>query len=658
MDDESKQYTAFTLGIMGLYECESTPFGLCNAPPTFQRLMLNCLGELNLTYCLIYLDDVIIFSQTEEEHLERMHVVFNRFQEHGLKLKPSKCEVFKTEINYLAHHVSKRGALPSKKNLEAITQCPPPDTYTKVKSFVGLVGHYRRFIKRFTNITAPLYDLTSGENKDKKSELLDLPQEAREAFDRLKAACLQAPILAFSNFGKPFLLETDASGKGLGAVLSQKQSDGRYHPIAYASRIMTETEQRYHSNKQRVLALKWAVTEQFHEYLSPYGKNRKEFVVQTDNNPLTYIFSSVNLDAAGQRWVAQLASYNFALEYQKRKDNTVANFLSCLDDHRTLGEVQDYLNKIPYPGVKAVLDNAITPLTERAKQGVRPNPDNQKASQEVTVGVRPARLATTNITNWKLEQQEDPVLYQVVKHREASWETFKEALLKVTDRKAVSAYVKSKDQLIMKNGLLYRQSKQGQTQETVLQFVVPQIHRDVALDGFHRQAAHQGQSHSLSLMQEQFWWPGMARDLRNRIRKCGRCKKFEAAPPVAPLRPLACSGPGELLHVDFTSIEETVPLHEEPVIRNVMVMQDHFSKYMVAYVVKDQTARTAAETLRNGYFGLFGAPAYLVSDQGKAFTGHLISNLCELYGVQKLRTSPYHAQTNGQVERMNQTIII
>ena len=149
----------------------------------------------------------------------------------------------------------------------------------------------------------------------------------------------------------------------------------------------------------------------------------------------------------------------------------------------------------------------------------------------------------------------------------------------------------------------------------------------------------------------------MDRDLRNCIRKCDRCKKFEAAPPVAPLRPLACSGPGELLHVDFTSIEETVPLHEEPVIRNVMVMQDHFSKYVVAYVVKDQTARTATETLRNGYFGLFGAPTYLVSDQGKAFTGHLISNLCELYGVQKLRTLPYHAQTNGQVERMNQTII-
>ena len=149
----------------------------------------------------------------------------------------------------------------------------------------------------------------------------------------------------------------------------------------------------------------------------------------------------------------------------------------------------------------------------------------------------------------------------------------------------------------------------------------------------------------------------MTRDLKNCIKKCGRCRKYEAAPPSVPMKPLACSGPGELLHVDFTSIEETVPLKEDPVIHNVLVLQDHFSKYVVVYVVKDQTACTAAETLRNGYFGLFGAPAYLVSDQGKAFTGHVITHLCELYEVQKLRTLPYHAQTNGQVKRMNQTII-
>ena len=227
----------------------------------------------------------------------------------------------------------------------------------------------------------------------------------------------------------------------------------------------------------------------------------------------------------------------------------------------------------------------------------------------------------------------------------------------MTDQKATMDYVKSKEQLIMKNGLLYRQFKQGPIEETVFQFVVPQIHRSAALDGCYHEAVHRGQCHSLSLMQEQFWWPGMACDLRNRIKKCGHCRKFEAGLPITPLKPLTCSGPGELLHMDFISIKETVPLQQEPVIRNVMVMQDHFSKYVIAYVVKDQAAHTATKTLRSGYFGLFSAPAYLVSDQGKAFTGHLITNLCELHGIQKLRTLPYHAQTNGQVEWMNQTII-
>ena len=342
-------------------------------------------------------------------------MVFDCLQEHGLRLKPSKCKVFKPEINYLAHHVSQKGVLPSKKNLESIAQCLPPDTYTKVKSFVGLVGHYRCFIKGFAKIAVPLYDLTSGNNKDKKLEHVDLSTEALESFDHLKVACLQAPILACPNFDKPFLLETDTFGKGLGAVLSQKQADGWYHPIAYASLVMNKTEQRYHSNKQEFLALKWAVTEQFHEYLSPYGKNRNEFVVRTDNNPLTYIFSSANLDAAGQCWVACLASYNFSLEYQKGKDNTVANFLSQMNE-RLPKLVQEYLNKIPYPGVKAVLNNTIMPIEECAEQEVWLTPDRQGVCQEETVGARPARLATTNVTDRKQEQKEDPVLYQVVKH--------------------------------------------------------------------------------------------------------------------------------------------------------------------------------------------------------------------------------------------------
>ena len=216
------------------------------------------------------------------------------------------------------------------------------------------------------------------------------------------------------------------------------------------------------------------VTEQFHEYLSPYGKNRNKFVVCTNNSPLTYIFSSANLDAAGQHWVAHLASYNFSLEYQKLKDNTVANFLSQMNKCLPEGEVQEYLNKIPYPGVKAVLNNAITPIEEHAEQGVRPSPDCQDVCQEETVEARPARLATTNVTDWKLEKKEHPVLYQVVKHLRVPHEMFRAALHKVLDKNSKAAYVKVKEQLLIKNGLLYHKTWQGQANKIVFQFVVPQ----------------------------------------------------------------------------------------------------------------------------------------------------------------------------------------
>ena len=161
--------------------------------------------------------------------------------------------------------------------------------------------------------------------------------------------------------------------------------------------------------------------------ISPYGKNWNKFVVCTDNNPLTYIFSSTNLDAVGQRWVARLASYNFSLEYQKGKDNTVADFLSQMNEHLLEKEVQEYLNQILYPGVKAVLNNAIMPIE---------GPDCQGVPQEEMIVARPARLATTNVTNWKQEQKEDPILYQVAKHLRVPHETFKAALHKVLDKKS------------------------------------------------------------------------------------------------------------------------------------------------------------------------------------------------------------------------------
>ena len=179
----SQQYTAFMVGHLGFYEFTRMPFGLCNAPVTFQHLMQNTLGELNLTYCAIYLDDVIIFGRMEEEHLEHLCVVFKRFWEFNLKLKPSKCSFFQSEIVYLAHHISWRGILPSQENVWAMKEFLMLETYTQVCAFCGLVGHYRRFIKGFANIACPLYDMLG---KEVKMGLVDLPLKAWEAMGVLK----------------------------------------------------------------------------------------------------------------------------------------------------------------------------------------------------------------------------------------------------------------------------------------------------------------------------------------------------------------------------------------------------------------------------------------------------------------------------------------
>ena len=274
-----------------------------------------------------------------------------------------------------------------------------------------------------------------------------------------------------------------------------------------------------------------------------------------------------------------------------------------------------------------------------------------------TLTACPAQMTTLHVTDWKQAQKDDPALYVIVKNLRSPLNQFKDALKHVLDQKSIRAFVKARENLAMKNGLLYHKLHLKATGEDVWHFVVPKTHHSVALDGCHHEAAHQGQRRSFSLMQERFWWPGMACELKNHVKNCTRCKKFEGAPPIAKLKKLPCSSPGEILHIDYTSIEETVDLNEKPVIRNVLVMQDHFSKHVVAYVVKDQKARTAAKALRWGYFGLFRAPAYLVSDRGGTFTSKVVESLAKLYRVQKLRTSSYHAQTNGQVEQMNQTLI-
>ena len=325
LEEEAKPLTAFTMGPLGFWECEHMPFGLTNALATFQRLMEYCHGELHLNWCIIYLDDIIVFSQTPEEHVHRLRAVFNKLKAASLKLKPSKCDFFKIEIKYLGHVASKEGVSTDPDKIKFVTEWPQPTTVTEVRSFLGFVSYYRRFIPNFSKIVKPLNKLLhnlEGTPSQKKEFKVHWGPEQQEAFETLQRLCTESPILAYTDFKAPFILHTDASGDGLGAVLYQVQ-EGKQRVIAYACWSLTRSERNCPVHKLEFLALKWAITDKFHEYL--YGS---QFQVYTDNHPLTYVLIMAKLDATGHRWVAALSNYTFSIIYKPGQGHKDADALS------------------------------------------------------------------------------------------------------------------------------------------------------------------------------------------------------------------------------------------------------------------------------------------------------------------------------------------
>ena len=219
MSEESHQYTAFTVGSMGVYEFLRMPYGLCNVPVMFQHLMKNCLWELNLQFALIYLDDIIVYPRTQEDHLTHLQAVLDRFTHHGLKLKLLKCHFFRENITYLGHEVSAKGMLAGQEGIEKITNMGPPTTMTRIRKFIGAMGYFHSFIKNFCCIARPLDNLTCCENSKLKNHPITLTPTKLEAFETLQQKCMTAPVLAFTVLEKPFVLETNASGIGLGTIL-------------------------------------------------------------------------------------------------------------------------------------------------------------------------------------------------------------------------------------------------------------------------------------------------------------------------------------------------------------------------------------------------------------------------------------------------------
>ena len=224
------------------------PFGLKNAPATFQRMMDTALTGLINRYCFVYLDDIIIFGQSIEEHNKNLAIILQRLRELGLKIQPDKCEFLKPELEYLGHIVTAEGVKPNPKKIEAVKNFKIPTNPTKVKSFLGLSGYYRKFIRNFSKIAKPLTELT------KKDIPFHWTEKQQNALDTLKRKLCESPVLKYPDFKKQFTLTTDASNDGIGAILSQDR-----HPCCYISRTLNPPERNYSTTEKELLAIMWAI---------------------------------------------------------------------------------------------------------------------------------------------------------------------------------------------------------------------------------------------------------------------------------------------------------------------------------------------------------------------------------------------------------------
>ena len=300
MEEADIPKTAFRAGSSGLFEFTRMPFGLTNAGASFCRLMEMVIGDQQFVTLLFYLDDICIFANSADQMLDRIELVFSRLKQYQLKIKPKKSFFFQTEVSFLGHVLSAKGISPDPEKVDKVWDWPVPKTSKEVHSFIGLASYYRRFIPNFTKwskplnalIVPPAHQAKVRRGEMKKSELTEFvwSKECQEGFDALKHALTTAPVLAYPDYTQPFILETDASLKGLGAVLSQKGKDGEVCVIAYASQSLWPSERSmrdYSSAKIELMALKWSVCEKFKDYLLG-----SKFTVFTDNNPLVYVKTS------------------------------------------------------------------------------------------------------------------------------------------------------------------------------------------------------------------------------------------------------------------------------------------------------------------------------------------------------------------------------
>lgn len=573
LEEDCKKYTAFAMDD-NLYEFNVMPFGLKNAPATFCRLMQTVLRGLTPHKCLPYLDDIVVFGATQEEHDANLREVLEKIHRAGLKLNKKKCTFRCDRVNYLGHVISAGGVAADPMKLQAIQEVPTPKTVHEVRSFLGFANYYRRHIDHFADMSHPLTELT------KKNHPFQWTETEETAFQNLKNALMSPPLLAFPDFNQEFVVQTDASGVALGAVLSQGQGPDE-RPIAFASKKLNEAERHYSATDLELLAVVWAITEAFYPYL--YGR---KFRLQTDHHPLVGLRHAKNPSHKHRRWLLRLEEFDFVIEYKKGHLNGNADFMSRMN-HSQANLVAATRN-----------DDGLSRDVKTA-QG---EDDQVKKITEYMQSGGDLELSPTRYQNF--------VLHNVAQF-------------------TVEANV------LYFNGLI----------------VVPTTLTSKVITSFH-DVGHFNADKTLSAIRERFWWHGMVSEVRQFVKGCAHCAVTKSEGALRPpQRHLPNPGPFQFLAIDIVG-----ELPSARGYRFILTMEDHFTKWVEAIPMTKITADAVATAVLKHWVFRYGPPVIIHSDRGPQFESDVFQLMCQAVGMEKSRTTPYHPQGDGVLERFHRTL--
>ena len=609
--------TSFTCH-QGTFMYNRMPFGLCNAPATFQRALDIILAGYRWQTCLVYLDDVIVFSRNEEDHIRHVREVLTALRDAGVTLKLRKCEFFTTSVKYLGHIIRPGRLEIDLARTAALKQAHHPKDQSELRSFLGCCNVYRRFIRDYTKMAAPLYA------KLKKGEAVILDpfnEESDAAFRNLIEAVTNPPVLALPRADLPYSIDTDASAYQLGVALFQQPPEGPREPIGYWSRTLQAAEKNYSTPEKECLAVVWACT-----VLRPYLQGAP-FVVHTDQASLRWLLTTTDGTGRLMRWRLRLSEFDFDVKYKKGTHNSVAD---CLSRLRTAGDTTTELeDEIPCLPLE-VPDEA---YTDTVLSDTTPHLDEWEDHDLLLLSS---------------EDADDPPLRAISKDElitEQSRDPFCVKLARQLDRGKLIPFDTDTD------GILVR-TNEGWPQVVVPRSLVPRV---LALAHRPQCASHPGETKLYRTLRRHFYWTTLSVDALMTVRNCVSCarNRVKLRRHAKQLQLFPAGGP-----LEFVSIDILGPLvRTARGNRYLLVISDRYTKLTRTVPLPRVTASVVARAFATHWLFTYGPPALLLSDNGKQFVSRLFVNLCRIVGTENAFTTTYHPQTNGQVERFNRTIL-